>query len=292
MVSKISKRTPTKSIKDCRKSNHQHRRRHRRKSPAKNVIASINKSLFACHRRLVKLFSKLARIATPSPNRHNKGYKILHKFPELELPESETSVRKALVFDNIEPARLPPLIAPKRTVVLDLDETLVHSKMDPPPDRFDFLVRPRIDGEIMNFYVQKRPGVEDLLAALGERFEVVVFTAGRREYASLVLDRLDRKGVVAHALYRDACKEIDGKYVKDLSGLGRDLRRVLIVDDNPNAYGLQPENAIPIVPFTGDLGDRELGRLMEFLDGCDGVEDMREAVKLYVGADQDAKKTL
>jgi RNA polymerase II subunit A small phosphatase-like protein len=292
MVSKISKRTPTKSIKDCRKSNHQHRRRHRRKSPAKNVIASINKSLFACHRRLVKLFSKLARIATPSPNRHNKGYKILHKIPELEQPESETSVRKALVFDNIEPARLPPLIAPKRTVVLDLDETLVHSKMDPPPDRFDFLVRPRIDGEIMNFYVQKRPGVDDLLAALGERFEVVVFTAGRREYASLVLDRLDRKGVVAHALFRDACKEIDGKYVKDLSGLGRDLRRVLIVDDNPNAYGLQPENAIPIVPFTGDLGDRELGRLMEFLEGCDGVEDMREAVKLYVGADQDAIKTL
>jgi len=292
MVSKISKRTPTKSIKDCRKSNHQHRRRHRRKSPAKNVIASINKSLFACHRRLVKLFSKLARIATPSPNRHNKGYKILHKIPELEQPESETGVRKALVFDNIEPARLPPLIAPKRTVVLDLDETLVHSKMDPPPDRFDFLVRPRIDGEIMNFYVQKRPGVEDLLAALGERFEVVVFTAGRREYAARVLDRLDRKGVVAHALYRDECKEIDGKYVKDLSGLGRDLRRVLIVDDNPNAYGLQPENAIPIVPFTGDLGDRELGRLMEFLEGCDGVEDMREAVKLYVGADQDAKKTL
>lgn len=193
------------------------------------------------------------------------------------------------MFDNIEPAHLPPLISPKRTVVLDLDETLVHSKMDPPPDRFDFMVRPRIDGEIMNFYVQKRPGVDDLLAALGERFEVVVFTAGLREYASLVLDRLDRKGVIAHALYRDACKEVNGKFVKDLSGLGRDLRRVVIVDDNPNAYVLQPENAIPIEPFTGDLGDRELGKLMEFLEGCDGVEDMREAVKLYVGADQDGK---
>ncbi|KAB8681454.1 hypothetical protein FH972_026333 [Carpinus fangiana] len=141
---KISKRTPTKSIKDCRKSNHHNRRRHRRKSAAKNVIASINKSLFACHRHLVKLFSKLARIATPSPNRHHKGHKIIPKISELEQPESETSVGKSLVFDNIEPAHLPPLISPKRTVVLDLDETLVHSKMDPPPDRFDFVVRPRV----------------------------------------------------------------------------------------------------------------------------------------------------
>jgi RNA polymerase II subunit A small phosphatase-like protein len=108
------------------------------------VIASINKSLFACHRRLVKLFSKLAQIATPSPNRHHKGHKIIPKISELEQPESETSVGKSLVFDNIEPAHLLPLISPKRTVVLDLDETLVHSKMDPPPDRFDFLVRPRV----------------------------------------------------------------------------------------------------------------------------------------------------
>jgi hypothetical protein len=68
---------------------------------------------------IVKLFSKLARIATPSPNRHHKGYKIIPKISELEQPESETSVRKSLVFDNIELAHLPPLISPKRTVVLD-----------------------------------------------------------------------------------------------------------------------------------------------------------------------------
>ena len=174
------------------------------------------------------------------------------------------------------------MILPKRTVFLDLDETLVHSKADPPPERFDFVVRPSIEGEFMNFYVLKRPGVDRLLAALSEKFEVVVFTAGLKEYASLVLDHLDPDCVISHRFYRDSCKEVDGKFVKDLSELGRDLKRVVIVDDNPNATALQPENAIPIRPFTDDLGDRELGRLIEFFESSDCYEDMRDAVKQFM----------
>ena len=134
----------------------------------------------------------------------------------------------------------------------------------------------------MNFYVLKRPGVDQLLASLAERFEVVVFTAGLKEYASLVLDLLDTNAVISHRLYRDSCKEVDGKFVKDLSDLGRDMRRVVIVDDNPNAYAFQPENAIPIRPFTDDLSDRELGRLVDFFEWSDCFDDMRDAVKQFV----------
>ncbi|KAK9267679.1 hypothetical protein L1049_010111 [Liquidambar formosana] len=147
---------------------------------------------------------------------------------------------------------------------------------------FDFVVRPTIDGEVLNFYVLKRPGVEELLEALGAKFEVVVFTAGLKEYASLVLDRLDRKAVIAHRLYRDSCKEVDGKFVKDLSELGRDLKQVVIVDDNPNAYVFQPENAIPVRPFVDDLGDKELQRLIKFFESTDCFDDMRDAVRQYL----------
>ncbi|KAL5576992.1 hypothetical protein UlMin_018691 [Ulmus minor] len=292
MVSKIIKKTPTKSIRDCRSN-----RRHRRKSPVKKaaakasaaVLASINKSFFTCHRRLIKIFSKLAQIGTPN---RNKGYKILKKTPESESkirPEPENPIRRSLVFER----PLPPLTSPnKRTVFLDLDETLVHSQPDPPPERFDFVVRPRIDGEAMNFYVLKRPGVDEFLESLGANYEVVVFTAGLREYASLVLDRLDRKSVISHRLYRDSCKEVDGRLVKDLSNLGRDLRNVIIVDDNPNSYSLQPENAVPIVPFVNDLGDRELGKLVSFLDDSDGCDDMREAVKNFLANGKDKLETL
>lgn len=57
------------------------------------------------------------------------------------------------------------------------------------------------------------------------------------EYGSLVLDRLE-KGLISHWLYRDSCRELDGKFVKALSKLGRDLNRVVIVDYNPNSYAL------------------------------------------------------
>jgi len=288
MVSKSLKRSPTKSIKDP--GSHRRRRRHRKKSPGRTtsavIISTINKTIFTCKRRLSKLFSKLARISTP--NSRYKGYNILKNGSKYHDQKIESdSICRVHLFN--EP--LPPLISPgKRTVFLDLDETLVHSKAGPPPQKFDFVVRPEIDGETMNFYVLKRPGVDAFLEALGAKYEVVVFTAGLKEYASLVLDRIDTRGLISHRLYRDSCKEIDGKFVKDLSEMGRDLRRVVIVDDNPNCYIYQPKNAIPVKPFTDDLGDSELENLIAFFERCDCFEDMRDAVKEYFGGEGDLEE--
>ncbi|XP_023544707.1 carboxy-terminal domain RNA polymerase II polypeptide A small phosphatase 1-like [Cucurbita pepo subsp. pepo] len=278
MVSKIIKTSLTNPF-----------RRQRRKSPVKNaasstVAATIRRSLSTCHRRLLKIFSKLTGISTP--NRY-KGYKALRTTAPTSTSKStsataspEPDIVRTLVFDN---HLLPPLFSPaKRTVLLDLDETLIHSKLDPPPKRFDFVVRPRVDGEILKFYVLKRPGVDQFLEALADRFEIVVFTAGMREYASLVLNNLDKKSVISHRLYRDSCKEVDGKFVKDLSEIGRDLRRVVIVDDNPNAYVFQPENAIPIPSFIDDPADMELRKLVNFFEICECYDDMRDAVKQYL----------
>ncbi|KAE8719883.1 putative Aquaporin NIP1.1 [Hibiscus syriacus] len=248
MVSKIiKKRSPPRSIK----------RHHRRKtSPTKNnasfsVISSLNKSIKTCRRRVFRLFSKLSHIVTtPSAaGKHcRKGYKILHQEEELDEFESNFIVPKALAFDR---CLLPPLISTtKKTIFLDLDETLVHSSTDPPPKTYDFIVKPSMDGQIMKFYVLKRPGVDFFLEEISKNHEVVVFTAGLRQFASQVLDKLDPEGrFVSHRLYRDSCKEVNEKFVKDLSEMGRNLERVVIVDDNPNAYSLQPENAVPIRPF-------------------------------------------
>ncbi|XP_062016953.1 uncharacterized protein LOC133733325 [Rosa rugosa] len=280
MVAKFMKKSPSKSIATKRR----HHRRSTAKKAATAASTAVLSSLITCQRRLIKLFNKLARVGTP--NRH-KGFKILKKTTaqthDPTRPE-EALVCRALFFSG---GPLPPQILPeKRTIVLDLDETMVHSQAGSPPEKYDFVVRPRIDGMVLDFYVLKRPGVDELLEKLGEKYEVVVFTAGLREYASLVLDRLDGKRVISHRLYRDSCKEVDGKFVKDLSGLGRDLRRVVIVDDNPNSYALQPENGVPVRPFLDDMADRELGKLVEFFEGeqCGCCEDMRDAVKNYVAA--------
>ncbi|XP_047330962.1 probable C-terminal domain small phosphatase [Impatiens glandulifera] len=172
----------------------------------------------------------------------------------------------------------------RRTIFLDLDETLIHSKPDLPNHKYDFIVRPVIDGIKMEFYVAKRPFVDEFLETLSEKFELVIFTAGVEEYASLVIEMLDRKGTITHRLYRDSCRLIEGKYVKDLESFGRDLSRSVIVDDNLNSYCFQPENGIPIAPFTGgEVGDGELLRLIDFFNNrVECYVDMRDAVKLYL----------
>ncbi|KAL9665707.1 hypothetical protein QQ045_000026 [Rhodiola kirilowii] len=276
MVSRILKRSPTKSI----KSHNRRRNRTPIKADVAAAFASFNKS---CRCRIAKFFSSLKRVATPPSKKWRKqGYQFLQK-SEFMVQDSNFPIR-SLFFEN--PRKLPPQILPEKpTVVLDLDETLVHSTVDPPTRRFDFIVRPKIGDEFVNFYVLKRPGLNEFLEKLASEYEVVIFTAGLREYASLVVDRIDPRGLISHRLYRDSCKEMDGKFVKDLGEIGRELKKVVLVDDNPNAYFLQPENAIPVRAFVDDLKDRELWKLGEFLEGLGVVEDMREAVKRFLNED-------
>jgi carboxy-terminal domain RNA polymerase II polypeptide A small phosphatase len=236
------------------------------------VVATVDRSVRSCRRRLLKLFARLAVLGSPRKRRAvAAGFQRLRPSSSPPPPPAQSA------------AALPPPPSPgTRTLFLDLDETLIHSQTDPSP-RFDFAVRPVIGGQPVTFYVAKRPGVEAFLRAAARSFEVVVFTAGLQEYASLVLDRLDPDGnLFAHRLYRGACRDAgDGRLVKDLAATGRPLYRAVIVDDNPNAYALQPENAVPVAPFVDDHNDQELQRVMAFLDVTAGFDDTREAIRYY-----------
>ncbi|RKO85579.1 HAD-like domain-containing protein, partial [Blyttiomyces helicus] len=110
---------------------------------------------------------------------------------------------------------LPPLMAEdvgRKCLVLDLDETLVHSSFK--AVQADFVIPVEIDAQIHNVYVLKRPGVDVFLQRLGSQFEIVVFTASLAKYADPVLDMLDKHQVVKHRLFREACIHHKGNYVK------------------------------------------------------------------------------
>lgn len=116
----------------------------------------------------------------------------------------------------------------KNTLVLDLDETLVHSSF-----AFvscDIQLEIEVEQRKLNVYVLKRPGVDEFLKRCGELFEVVLFTASLKEYSDPLLDLLDKDSVIHHRLSRESCKFIRSGYTKDLALLGRDLKHVLIID--------------------------------------------------------------
>lgn len=115
------------------------------------------------------------------------------------------------------------------TLVLDLDETLVHSSFQPISHE-DFCISLEINGKMVQIHVQKRPKVDFFLEKVGELFEVVIFTASLQRYADPIIDRLDINYVVTQRLYRQHCTSLSGGHVKDLSKLGRDVSRTVLVD--------------------------------------------------------------
>ena len=174
---------------------------------------------------------------------------------------------KILIEKNkVKPPFLPPLDSKKYTytLVLDLDETLVHY----------------IEEE-SRAYVQVRPYADYFLNEMSKYFELVIFTAAAEDYADIVLNELDKNKVINYKLYRKHTEQINGVFIKDLSKLGRDLSKILIVDNNKDNFSLQPENGLHICSFIGDQNDDELyslsGDLMKIIESK--KKDIRPVVK-------------
>jgi len=169
----------------------------------------------------------------------------------------------------------------KKCLVLDLDETLVHSSFKL-IHQADFVVPVEIEGQYHNVYVIKRPGVDAFMKKMGELYEVVVFTASLSKYADPVLDMLDIHKVVNHRLFRESCYNHHGNYVKDLSQLGRDLREVIIIDNSPASYVFHPANAVPISSWFNDPHDTELLDIIPFLEDLTKVNDVSAVLDMLI----------
>lgn len=96
-------------------------------------------------------------------------------------------------------------------------------------------------------------------------YELVVFTAAMQDYADWVLDTLDTDKLIRHRLYRQHTRRTNHVFIKDLSFLGRDLSRVVIVDNVAANFQNQPENGIEIRSWYDDPHDNALAELTPIL---------------------------
>jgi len=154
---------------------------------------------------------------------------------------------------NVEEVPKEPFLKPlnpkyKYTLVLDLDETLVHYISDND-----------------SAYIQIRPGAEEFLKELSEYYEIIIFTAALQNYADLVIDGIDPNGVISDRLYRQHTINIGNINIKDLNKLGRDIKHIIIIDNFKDNYSLQPKNGLNIIDFEGNEYDDELEYLKEDL---------------------------
>ncbi|XP_065834044.1 phosphatase Herzog-like [Oscarella lobularis] len=166
----------------------------------------------------------------------------------------------------------------KKCLVIDLDETLVHSSFKPVHNA-DFVVPVEIDGTVHQVYVLKRPYVDEFLKRMAELYECVLFTASLAKYADPVTDLLDKYGCFRARLFREACVYHRGNYVKDLSKLGRPLKSTIILDNSPASYLFHPDNAVPVASWFEDPEDRELLELIPFFEGLNAVDDVCKVLR-------------
>ena len=141
------------------------------------------------------------------------------------------------------------------TLVLDLDETLIHFEVDDTVN----------EDEEPGYYLI-RPGTVRFLNELQEYFEIVVFTAAMPDYADWILDNIDRQHRISHRLYRQHTTPVEEYAIKDLHNLGRSLERTIIIDNLAENFNMTtPANGIRIPSWFDDMDDTMLLALIPFL---------------------------
>ena len=174
------------------------------------------------------------------------------------------------VFEKLLPDPLPFPYSRPYTLVIDLDDLLIHSEWS------------RDKG----WRIAKRPGVDYFLGYLAQFYEIVLFTNQPFFTAGPIIEKLDpHRRMITYTLFKESCKTVDGKLVKDISYLNRDPSKVIMLDTNPESVSLQPENAILLPPWKGQKDDTDLAGMVAFFEaiGIYGIPDVRKTIKAYEG---------
>ena len=156
------------------------------------------------------------------------------------------------------------------SLILDLDETLVHFKVNPENESEGVL--------------KVRPGVMEFLEAVDKYYELIIFTCATQDYANLLIDAIEENKIYfEHRLYRQHTVIIDNDFVKDLTRIGRPLDKIAIVDNMPQNFRLQKENGINIKAFWGeDIYDTALINLSPILINiAEEGGDIRKGLEKY-----------
>lgn len=166
------------------------------------------------------------------------------------------------------PLILPKVLNIKKILILDLDETLIHSSLT----------------SSGTYVTIKRPFVHIFLNYISKKFDIILFTAAVQEYADPIIDDLDPYNIIfKKRYYRNSCiySSKNQTLIKDITIIGNDMKSIAIIDNTPMSYSMQPENGIPIISWYNDKNDNELLKLIPILNIISESEDVRSIIFEY-----------
>ncbi|EGX87698.1 NIF domain-containing protein [Cordyceps militaris CM01] len=220
----------------------------------------------------------------------------LTKYPKAPAPPRPLIPRRQPSYINFEPSRKQ-----QKTLILDLDETLIHSMSKGGRLNSGHMIEVSLNAASLGlgggggagmaqhpilYWVNKRPYCDEFLRRICKWYNLVVFTASVQEYADPVIDWLESERKFFSArYYRQHCTYRQGAYIKDLSSVEPDLSKVMILDNSPLSYLFHEDNAIPIQGWINDPTDNDLMHLVPMLEGLQYVHDVRALLALRGGED-------
>ena len=160
-------------------------------------------------------------------------------------------IKLNIIENKIEKYLLPKIKSNyKYSLVLDLDETLICIKRDN-----NNKIKHNKFNNLMTLIL--RPGLLDFLHKMKKLYELILFSLGTSEYVSPIIKNIEKKEkFFEHILYREHVTYDDnGNFFKNLNLLNRDVKNILIVDDNSKNFKYHKSNGICIKPFYGDLNN-------------------------------------
>ncbi|KAH7908492.1 NLI interacting factor-like phosphatase [Hygrophoropsis aurantiaca] len=229
-------------------------------------------------------------LPTPPPSPSPESPLLAPPQPQIVIPADTSRSSTPNVATRKTPFHFP------KTLVLDLDETLIHSTSKPISYTSGGLgllgfsgfgrrnngrtVEVVLGGRSTLYHVYKRPFVDYFLRKVSGWYTLVVFTASMQEYADPVIDWLDAgRGILAQRFFRESCTLLpNGTYTKDLSVIEQDLSRVCLIDNSPVSYRINEANGIPIEGWTHDPSDEALLDLLPILDSLRFTGDVRRVL--------------
>lgn len=190
----------------------------------------------------------------------------------------------------------------KYTVVLDIDNTLIHAVREK-AEGYNFEIDVPYENRIYHYYVFVRPYVKELLDYLraNKEFEVIVFTAAKEAYGREIVRHLDPEGTLHHHFLSVTHIRQSGEVkAKDLQRLGRPVHTICIVEDTPESYKYQRRSSFPLsrwrYTMEGDIELKDLlgvlekikqsGNLISELDDFKASKLSNHSFKLVLGAEE------
>ena len=186
----------------------------------------------------------------------------------------------------------------KKVLLLDLDETLIHSDFNRecPSESYDAQISFKDDEEEFSVGIFIRKGLAQFLKEISKYFIVGIFTASVKPYADAVINHIDpNKEYIKFRLYRNNCITVKEINIKDLRIFKEivKLERIVIVDNSIYSFANQLSNGILINSFFNDKEDIELLNVMSYLlTFIVNAKDVREVNETFFGFNSIAKQLI